>query len=557
MRSLALIAALLCASHAIAGPTARSAKWARSHEKKSSLKEVPRGWEQLDEPVREDHTITLNIGLKQLKFAQLVEELYAWLSDHGIDLSTVTRTPAKEWVKVTVPIEVAAELAGADYKVYRNVETGRKIVRALEYSLPRALHDHIDTVQPTNFFGFRQMDKHSFVNGPFAENAVEEFVTPGSDATVPSSCSTTITPSCLRTLYNTASYTPVSYSNNTIGVAGYLKEYASDSDLQTFFKKYRTDATGYTITHTQVNGGLNTQSSPGVEANLDVQYVTGIAYPTKVIYYSTGGSPPYTADGNTPSNTNEPYLDWLNYLATLTTLPATFSTSYGDDEQTVPLDYATSVCNMFAQVGARGSSLLFSSGDSGVGGGSCKSNDGTNKVKFLPTFPAACPYVTSVGGTYKNNPEVGISFSQGGFSNYFAQPSYQASAVSTFLTAQGSTYSTYYNATGRGFPDVAAQSDYFAVVVSGSVESVGGTSAAAPTFAAIVGLLNDYRISQGKATLGFLNPWLYSTGKSGLTDITSGSNPGCGTNGFTARAGWDPVTGLGTPNFTGLQAVLP
>lgn len=69
-----------------------------------------------------------------------------------------------------------------------------------------------------------------------------------------------------------------------------------------------------------------------------------------------------------------------------------FSTSYGDDEQTVPLDYATRVCNTFAQIGARGSSLLFSSGDSGVGGGSCKTNDGKNAVKFIPTFPAACPF---------------------------------------------------------------------------------------------------------------------------------------------------------------------
>lgn len=90
-------------------------------------------------------------------------------------------------------------------------------------------------------------------------------------------------------------------------------------------QKYRTDATGFKLTHTQINGGLNNQNDPGVEANLDVQYVTGIAYPTKVIYYSTGGSPPYIADSNTPSNTNEPYLDWLNYIGNQTTIPATFS----------------------------------------------------------------------------------------------------------------------------------------------------------------------------------------------------------------------------------------
>jgi tripeptidyl-peptidase-1 len=78
-------------------------------------------------------------------------------------------------------------------------------------------------------------------------------------------------------------------------------------------------------------------------------------------------------------------------------IPQTISTSYGDDEQTVPRDYATSVCNMFAQLGVMGVSILFGSGDGGVGGaglvrGSCLSNDGMNRTEFLPTFPASCVY---------------------------------------------------------------------------------------------------------------------------------------------------------------------
>lgn len=69
---------------------------------------------------------------------------------------------------------------------------------------------------------------------------------------------------------------------------------------------------------------------------------------------------------------------------------------------------------------------------------------------------------------------------------------------------------------------------------------VGGTSAAAPTFASVITLLNDVRLSQGKPTLGFLNPWLYAIGRRGLTDITSGSSAGCNTTGFAATNGWDP-----------------
>ena len=61
------------------------------------------------------------------------------------------------------------------------------------------------------------------------------------------------------------------------------------------------------------------------------------------------------------------------------------------------------------------------------------------------------------------------------------------------------------------------------------------------TVAGIISLLNDYRLSQGKPPLGFLNLWLYGRGSEGLNDITSGSNPGCNTEGFTAIKGWDPV----------------
>jgi tripeptidyl-peptidase-1 len=79
-------------------------------------------------------------------------------------------------------------------------------------------------------------------------------------------------------------------------------------------------------------------------------------------------------------------------------LPQTISTSYGDDEQTVPFTYASRVCAGMAVLGARGVSILFSSGDYGVGDGDpnpatqeCYSNDGLNVTKFLPAFPASCP----------------------------------------------------------------------------------------------------------------------------------------------------------------------
>jgi len=74
--------------------------------------------------------------------------------------------------------------------------------------------------------------------------------------------------------------------------------------------------------------------------------------------------------------------------------------------------------------------------------------------------------------------------------------------------------------------------------------------------AGIISLLNDNLLSQDKPPLGFLNPWLYGQGLAGLNDITIGSNPGCWTDGFSAVVGWDPVTGLGTLNFTLLLQTL-
>ncbi|MCJ1386330.1 vesicle formation at the endoplasmic reticulum [Xylographa soralifera] len=332
-----------------------------------------------------------------------------------------------------------------------------------------------------------------------------------------------------------------------------------------------------------INGGINDQTVDGNhgEANLDVQNIIGVSHPLPVTSYITGGSPPFIPNLDEPTaadNENEPYLNYYQYLLAQnnSALPQVITNSYGDDEQTVPLAYATRVCNMIGQLGARGISVLESSGDTGVGA-PCQSNDGKKTPQFTPQFPGTCPYITAVGGTQAVSPEVAWVAGSGGFSNYFAQPSYQASAVNTYLTkylpaATKKYFTPYTNFTSRGFPDVSAHSltpDY-AVYVNNAASRSGGTSAASPVFAAIIALVNDARLRAGKPALGFLNPFLYGAGLKGLTDITGGGSVGCnGVNGQTgatipgasiipyaswnATVGWDPVTGLGTPNFMALM----
>ena len=179
------------------------------------------------------------------------------------------------------------------------------------------------------------------------------------------------------------------------------------------------------------------------------------------------------------------------------------------------------------------------------------------KFNCISTIPLTIVYrsLTSVGSTQGIN-EAAASFSSGGFSNIFARPSYQDDAVAAYLDKLGNTNAGLFNPQGRAFPDVSAQGVNFVVDVGGQGQGVSGTSASSPTFASVVALLNDELLNAGKSPLGFLNPLLYSTGAAALNDVTKGSNPGCGTDGFPALAGWDPVTGLGTPDFAKLLTLV-
>jgi tripeptidyl-peptidase I len=181
--------------------------------------------------------------------------------------------------------------------------------------------------------------------------------------------------------------------------------------------------------------------------------------------------------------------------------------------------------------------------------------------------------MTSVGATQLSgsSSETAASFSSGGFSNYFGTPSYQASAVQSYLSSIGSTNSGKFNASGRAYPDVSAIGVNVEIVVDGQFGTVDGTSCASPIFASVIALINDALVTAGKSPLGFLNPFLYAN-PGAFHDVTSGTwperfsgcemmanafvgdNPGCNTNGFKASTGWDPVTGLGTPNFAALKA---
>ncbi|KAK6333659.1 vesicle formation at the endoplasmic reticulum [Orbilia blumenaviensis] len=479
----------------------------------------------------------------------------SWLESQGFSDSLSFKN---DWIVVSTTIGKAESLLQTKYKVFRNSETGKNVVRTLSYSVPQGLHSSVDLIQPTTLFGSTSAMKSTILKVEDPSVLKSSFASKVKLGGVDAACQSSITPECLANLYKYKDYKPV-LSKNKLGVNGFLEQYAQNDDLSKFLKKYIPNAKNVTFACTPINGGKCTQhpSEDFTEANLDIQYTVSASNPIPNIYYSTAGRPPVI---DLDPNTNEPYLEWLEYMLNLSDeeMPQTITTSYGDNEHTVPQSYAIKVCNMIGQLGARGVSVLFSSGDSGPGD-DCTSKDG--KKRFVPTFPATCPFVTSVGGTVGVEPEKAVSFSSGGFSNYFARPDYQSSAVDSYLSSQAdaTTYKNYYNASGRAFPDISAQGSRFHVFVGGYDQLVSGTSASSPAFAAVISLVNNDRICKGKKPLGFLNPWLYTTAiqSKGIVDITSGTSRGCSGSipgaGWKATTGWDPVTGLGTPDFSVLK----
>ncbi|KAH9055020.1 subtilisin-like protein [Lactarius vividus] len=474
----------------------------------------------------------------------------SWLGHHGVSLSNVSTSHGGNWLTVTgVPVSKANDLLDASYQLYRYAGTNETILRTVGYGLPAALHGHVQTVVPTTYFGSpltpRKRPRGHRGRAVAALSTRDYFVAPA----------------VLRSLYRSVTYQPAATEQNMIGVTGFLGQYVGDEDLDEFMRQYRSDATDATFLVIDINDSEYDSNKPGDEANLNMQYTQGIAWPTPHVFYSVGGLPgEVVPDDYTPVTNNDPYLEWIEVMLSLDDVPQTISTSYGGDEQNFPPDYAMSLCELFKQLGARGVSMLFASGDGGVGGGvsggDCKKNDGSGIVQFQPVFPSTCPWVTSVGGTMEH-PEVAAPLSSGGFSNVFRRPVYQTDAVLGFFQQLGNQYSGLYNRSSRGFPDVAAQALNFVFITNGELRLMDGTSCSAPVVAAIISMLNDYQLSKNRPVLGFLNPWLYGIASQGFNDITSGSNPGCDTDGFSAVPGWDPVTGLGTPDFQRLLDRLP
>ncbi|KAI0674151.1 subtilisin-like protein [Trametes maxima] len=564
---------LVCLGSTVArpNPLAATSRTFRVHEARRA---VPTGFTEAG-PASPETTIKLRIALVQGDPSGVVDALYSvsdpdssaygqhlakneiepfvaptdqtkqvvqsWLEANGLTAKQLS--PAGDWLGIEVPVSKANNLFDTTFSLFRDVETGAHTIRTLSYSLPEYLRSHVDLVYPTVSFPV-----HLARTGANTQSASAAYHSTVVRRDTSSTCANGTTPACLQELYR-ISRTPAVHKENRLGVTGFFGNSAHYAWLESFLKKFRPDmnpTTNFSVVG--VDGGTNDQNTPSVsEGELDIQYTVGLATDIPVVYYFIGFD---NQDGDLSG-----FLDEVNVLLALDKPPQVLTTSYGFSESRLSFALTDKLCRAYAQLGARGTTILYASGDSGVG---CSSD---SPESFQATFPSNCPFVTSVGGTQGFSPEEAWSGSSGGFSNYYARPRYQDDAVRAYLKIHGGANKGRFNASGRAFPDIAAKADNFRLFEVDSISPIYGTSAASPTVGSIIALLNDRLASARRPPLGFLNPWLYKYGRGAFTDITAGnSSIQCSENdtarGFDAVQGWDPVTGLGTPRFDKLLELL-
>lgn len=140
-------------------------------------------------------------------------------------------------------------------------------------------------------------------------------------------------------MYGTIDYVPKVPEKQKIGITNYLNETSNRADVASWLKSQRPEAVSaaQTFELISVAHGRVTQNyteddideGTGVEGCLDAEWTIGLAYPIPMVSWSTAGSPPFTPDLVTPINSNEPYLDWLEFVLAQKDLPTVISTSYG------------------------------------------------------------------------------------------------------------------------------------------------------------------------------------------------------------------------------------
>ena len=348
--------------------------------------------------------------------------------------------------------------------------------------------------------------------------------------------SSSFTPPELAKLYNFP--TGVDGSGQCIGIIELGGGYRT-KDIKTYFTKLGLPVPN--VTAVRVDGAKNqpsTADSDDGEVMLDIEVAAAIAPKAKIVVYFA-------------PNTDKGFLDAITLAVHDTTnKPSVISISWGSSEKNWTAQALNSFDQAFQTAASLGITVCCSSGDTGS---SDSETDGLAHVDF----PASSPHALGCGGTKLTASgtttilnevvwnESHDSSTGGGISGFFPVPSYQnASAIPPSANAP--------HKPGRGVPDISGDADPatgYTVRVDGQDFVIGGTSAVAPLWAGLIALFNQ----KLNHRVGYLNPLIYGSiaGSGAFRDITSGNN-----GAYTAKNGWDPCTGWGTPNGVNLLHAL-
>ncbi|KAJ7835005.1 family S53 protease-like protein [Mycena olivaceomarginata] len=404
--------------------------------------------------------------------AETVAAFDAFASANGLKPTVIS--PNGDWVSLTLPVSQADKLFAAKFELFTHPDLAGPIT-ADALGVPTVRAEFLPPTSP-------RLAPSSSFRPLTAQDAPA------------ASCNTslaegTITPTCLQELYGIPS-DPATQPNNTLLVTGYVGEWAQTADLSKFLTLLRPDISpNATFSLLTADGGTNPQGTnkAGIERQ-PRRIATGV--PSQ--FLSVGAT---FLDGVDSPPTGRNYFVW--------------------DEHSV----------------RAGISVVFASGD-----GACAETMTISPsaliTSSIPVFPAACPFVTTVGSTIGFSPEVAVNFTGGGFSNFFPAPSYQASAISGFPRHHPLRVRRHLSTrAGGGTPTCRCRGGTSRSCSGARWASCRARSASAPTFAAIIALINDRLLAAGASTA--------------FTDITSGHNSGsacpASSVAFDAAVGWDPL----------------
>lgn len=304
------------------------------------------------------------------------------------------------------------------------------------------------------------------------------------------------------------------------------------ADITTYFKAIGVAAPK--VVAVSVDKGKNAPTTPDGadgEVMLDIDVAGGAAPGANIAVYFA-------------PNTDQGFVDAITTAAHDTTnKPTVISISWGSAESNWTAQARKAMDSACQAAVALGITVLAAAGDNG-------SSDGETDGKNHVDYPASSPYVLGCGGTKLagngstitsevvwNETAANEGATGGGISAAYPQPSWQSAIAAT--------------KPGRGVPDVSGNADPvtgYQVRVDGTNIVVGGTSAVAPLWAALIALIN----AQTKTSAGLVQPKIYAANATaGFLDITQGNN-----GAFKAGKGWDACTGLGSPNGTALASLL-